>query len=165
VCILPSLISQQLMNDPVLTGRLGSSWHGIVILERLARGGGAARWFFVQRSAELELVFDVLRGGSCVTFYFADQLHVETDTDDARQRLFDEITSEEELVLGYPSAGNIEVDMEIISGPGELAELLMHRSEGDLIVWGKWPARSNDGHDGITLNLVDADGILRTHPH
>src|ERR1039457_6975821 len=114
-------MSQQLRNDPVLTRRLGSSWREIVILE---------------------LIFDVLRGGSCVSFYFANQLHVETDTEAAQQRMFDGITTDKELVLGYPSAGSIEVDMEIISGPGELTELLMHHPEGSLIVWGKWPARS-----------------------
>jgi hypothetical protein len=136
-----------------------------VVLERLARGGGATRWFFARSLAELEPVFEVLRGGSCVSFYFANQLHVETDTEAARQRMFKEITLEEELVLGYPSAVSVEVDMELISGPGELAEQLMHHPEGSLIVWGKWPARANDGSDGITVNLVDADGILRAHPH
>ena len=162
---MSSQMSQQLRNDPALTQRLSSSWCEIIILERLARGGGATRWFFARSPAELELIFDALRGGSCVSFYFANQLHVETDTEAARQRMFDEITAEKELVLGYPSAGSIEVDMEIISGPGELAELLMHHPEGSLIVWGKWPARSDDGHDGITFNLVRRGGILRTHPH
>ena len=158
-------MSQQLRSEENLRQRLGSSWREIVILERLARAGGATRWFFARSLAELELVFDLLRGGSCVSFYFANQLHVETDTDAARQRMFDEIAIETEIVLGYPSAGTVEVEMELISGPGELAERLMHHPEGSLIVWGKWPARSDDGHDGFTLNLVDTDGILRKHPH
>jgi hypothetical protein len=59
----------------------------------------------------------------------------------------------------------VEVDMELISGPGELAEQLMHHPEGNLAIWGKWLARTDDGHDGITINLIDADGTLRTHPH
>lgn len=162
---MPSYMSQQLRSDSGLTRRLSSSWREIVILERLARGGGATRWFFARSRVELDLVFDVLHGGSCVSFYFSNQLHVENDTEPVRQRMFEEITSEKELVLGYPSAAGVEVDMELISGPGELAEQLMHHPEGSLAIWGKWPAREDDGHDGITINLIDADGTLRTHPH
>jgi hypothetical protein len=162
---MPSYMSQQLRSDLRLTRRLSSSWREVVIVERLARGGGATRWFFARSRAELDQVFDMLHGGSCVSFYFANQLHVETDNEAARQRMFEEITSEKDLVLGYPSAMGVAVDMELISGPGELAEQLMHHPEGSLAVWGKWPARANDGHDGITLNLVDADGTLRAHPH
>jgi hypothetical protein len=162
---MSSQMSQQLRKDLTLTRRLGSSWREIVILERMARGGGATRWFFVQSLAELLLVFDTLRGGSSVSFFFAGHLHVEIDAEDARGRIFDEMALEKELVLGYPSTGSIEVAMELVSGPGELAEQLMHHPEGNLMIWGKWPARPDDGRDGITINLVDVDGILRSHPH
>ncbi len=79
--------------------------------------------------------------------------------------MFAEITKSGELVIGYPSSESVELDMEIISGPGELAEELMLHPEGSVVVWGQWPARGNDGSDAITMNLVDDDGILRRHPH
>jgi hypothetical protein len=41
----------------------------------------------------------------------------------------------------------------------------MQHPEGTLVVWGSWPARGNDGQDAIALDLVDADGVLRRHPH
>jgi hypothetical protein len=79
--------------------------------------------------------------------------------------MFEEITSHGELILGYPITGSVEFDVEIISGPSELTEFLMLHPEGALAVWGNWPPRANDGQNGITANLVDADGILRHHPH
>lgn len=78
--------------------RLSSPWNEIVVLERLARGGGATQWFFVRAMDEFYQVSDLLRGGSCVSFYFANQLNVEADTESARQRMFDEVVKEGELV-------------------------------------------------------------------
>jgi hypothetical protein len=144
---------------------MGSGWDRVVVLERLARGGGATRWYLIRSREDIERVFEMFRGGSSVSFYFADQLHVEVDTESARQRMFDELSAERELVAGYPSDSDPELDLEIISGPGELASYLISHSEGQLIVWGKWPGRDNDGRDAITINLFDEDGILRAHPH
>jgi hypothetical protein len=160
-----SSMSQQLRSDAVLDQRLASPWRKVVVLERLARGGGSANWYFARSPAELERIFDMLHGGSCVSFYFADQLHVEHDSDQTRQRMYAAITTDKELVLGYPPAAGVELEMDIISGPSELTEELMLHREGDLAVWGPWPGRVNDGQDAITVNLVDADGILRQHPH
>lgn len=158
-------MSRQLRNDAALSLRLASPWREVVVLERLVRGGGAANWFIAWSLAELEVVFDKLRGGSCVSFYFGGQLRVEPDTEQERQRMYAVITSGHELVLGYPSAGGVELGMDVISGPSELTGQLMLHHEADLVVWGPWPARANDGQDGITVNLADADGIVRSHPH
>jgi hypothetical protein len=160
-----SRMSEQIRSDSTIVRRFGQPWREIVILERLARGGGAAKWYFVRSQDELVHVLDLFRGGSCVSFYFANQLRVEADVDSARQRMFDEITSAGELVIGYPSEGETELSMQIISGPAELSDSLMFHPEGSIVVWGQWPGRDNDGDDGITLNLVDEDGLLRPHPH
>jgi hypothetical protein len=158
-------MSQQLRDHEVLMGRLAAQWRQIVILERLARAGGAARWFFVTSQAKLERVFDLLRGGSNVSFYFSRYLRVEVDNESTRQEMFDEMTLHGELVLGYPPSDAPEFEVEIISGPSELTELLMLRPEGSLAVWGQWPPRDSDGENAITVDLVDADGVLRSHPH
>lgn len=158
-------MSHQLRNDGGLSLRLASPWRDVVVLERLAQGGGATNWFIARSLAELEVVFDNLCGGSCVSFYFAGQLRVEADTEQARQQMYAVITSVHELVLGYPSGSGVELDMNIISGASELTEELMLHHQGAVVVWGPWPARVNDGQTGVTVNLVDADGTLRSHPH
>ena len=158
-------MSRQLGHHEALTRRLAAEWREIVVLERLARGGGGARWFFVASRTMLGDVFDVLRGGSSVSFYFSSHLHVEVDNEAARQEMFGEITRLGELILGYPDPDNSQLEMVIISGPSELTEFLMLHPEGSLVVWGEWPARENDGESAITVDLVDADGVLRSHPH
>ena len=107
----------------------------------------------------------MLRGGSSVSFYFSGHLRVEVDNEAAHQKMFEEITRRGELVAGYPVPDNAQLEMAIISGPAELTELLMLHPEGSLVVWGEWPPRENDGESAITVDLVDADGVLRPHPH
>jgi hypothetical protein len=160
-----SPMSQQLRANERLTRRLAAEWRRIVVLERLARAGGATRWFLISGEAMLHEVLETFGGGSSVSFYFADQLRVEVDDDGVRQVMFDEITRRGELVLGYPARDSPQLDMAIISGPSELTEYLMVHPEGSLAVWGDWPTRQNDGVDAITVDLVDADGVLRMHPH
>jgi len=79
--------------------------------------------------------------------------------------MFDEIIRCGELVLGYPAPDQSQPEMAIISGPSELTECLILHPAGSLVVWGEWPARENDGENLITADLVDADGVLRPHPH
>jgi hypothetical protein len=159
-----SNMARQLLTDSTLSGRLDSNWTRVVVLERIARGAGDTNWFFIRSREEVEQVAETLHGGSCVSFYFADQLHVEIDSEEARGRMFDVITHKGELVIGYPSASRPQLEMRIISGPGELGSYLVSQPEGGLVVWGEWPGRDNDA-DAITLNLVDKDGVLRPHPH
>jgi hypothetical protein len=160
-----SPMSQQLRHHEGLARRLAAEWRNIVVLERLARGGGTARWFFVTSRTLLERVFDIFRGGSSVSFYFSEHLHVGVDNEASRQNMFDEMARLSELVLGYPSPDDAELEMVILNGPSELTECLMLHPEGSLVVWGEWPGRENDGESVITVNLVDADGVLRRHPH
>ena len=158
------MANQVLSHDP-LSHRLQSTWNHAVILERLARGGGATRWYFARSADELRDVLDRLRGGSSVSFYFDDQLNVEIDTDSVRQRMFDAVTPAREVVVGYPERACVVLAVELVTGSTELAEVLVHRTEGELVVWGPWPSREGDPRGAITMDLVDADGVLRSHPH
>lgn len=160
-----SAMSRQLVAHEAVARRWSQPWADVVILERLARGGGTARWFLVRSPADVTAVYDQLAAGSRVSFYFDAGPEVGWDDDGTRQRMCDEITATGEIVLGYPSDGDVVVEMDILSGPGELTEYLMHRGEGARVVWGVWPHPVDDGRNGVTVDLVDADGLLRQHPH
>jgi hypothetical protein len=162
---MSTVVAGQLRRDQALARRLAAPWRELVVLERLARGGGATRWFFARPPEMVEPILERLSPGSSVSFYFANHLRVELDTEAVRQRMFDELDRAGELVVGYPDETAVELEIEIISGPSELTGFLMQHPEGSLAVWGSWPARANDGQDAITLDLVDADGVLRQHPH
>ena len=162
---MTSPMSLQLAGHEVLARRWSKPRADVIVLERLARAGGAARWFMVRSPQEVTELYDKLLPGSRVSFYFAGGPHVGRDDERTRQQMFEEITSTGEIVLGYPSASDIVVEMDIISGPSELTEHLMHHPGGELVIWGTWPAQLDDGDKTVTLNLVDADGVLRSHPH
>ncbi|WP_432948906.1 hypothetical protein ACQPXM_15000 [Kribbella sp. CA-253562] len=162
---MASAMARQVAEHELLSGRWSMPWSDVVVLERLARGGGTARWFLVTSPGDVNTVYDELRPGSCVSFYFSGGPDVGRNDEATRQRMFEEITSAGEIVLGRPADSGVELDLDIISGPGELTEYLMHHAEGARVVWGTWPAPLNDGQDAITVDLVDADGVLRAHPH
>jgi hypothetical protein len=158
-------MSLQLAGHEALARRWSMPWADVVVLERLARGGGAARWFMVRSPQEVTEVYDQLRPGSRVSFYFAGGPYVGQDDERTRQQMFEEITTTGEIVLGYPNEADIVVEMDIVSGPSELTEHLMQHPGGEQVIWGAWPAPLDDGDNAVTVNLVDADGVLRSHPH
>jgi hypothetical protein len=162
---MASAMSLQLAVHEVLAQRWSQPWADVVVLERLARGGGAARWFMVRTPKDVTRVYGELRAGSRVSFYFTGGPNVDADDEPTRQRMFDEITSTGEIVLGYPSDTDVVLQVDVISGPSELTEQLMHQPEGGQVVWGTWPSPLNDGHNAVTVDLVDEDGVLRPHPH
>jgi hypothetical protein len=159
-----SIIANQVRHDKAFAERLTSRWQYVVVLERLARAAGATRWYCAQSEPELSRVIDELRGGSCVSFYFDDQLRVDLDDEAARQQMFEAVSPAREIVLGYPTEGQIHVDTELVTGPSELSEVLMHHPEGGVVLWGPWPSRTGSSST-VSIDLVDEDGVLRMHPH
>jgi hypothetical protein len=157
-------MSAQVRTDPRFAGRLDSRWGFVVVLERLARGGGSTNWYFARTTTDLLDVVHRLRGGSCVTFYFDGGLNVQLDDETARQKMFDAVTPSREIAIGYPEEGNVLLEIELVTGSTELSELLEWHAEGHLVAWGPWPSRAAD-FGTITIDLVDSDGIQRAHPH
>jgi hypothetical protein len=161
---VPAAVADQVKRDTALASRLRMPWQQIIVLERFARAAGAARWYFARSALEFDRVIEELRGGSCVSFYFDEQLRVDFDNEAARQAMFDEVSPAREILLGYPIEGQVHVQIELVTGPTELTEALMHRVEGGVVFWGPWPSREG-GPGTVTIDLVDEDGILRPHPH
>jgi hypothetical protein len=161
---MSSVVAQQVKRDPDLTNRLSSDWQHVVILERYARAAGATRWYFARSELEINEVIGQLQGGSCVSFYFDDHFRVDRDDEVFRQEMFEGVSQEREIVVGYPKEGQILVDVELVSGPGELSEVLMHHVEGSVAFWGPWPDRERTSNT-TTIDLLDEDGILRRHAH
>jgi hypothetical protein len=70
-----------------------------------------------------------------------------------------------DAVGGTLSGARIEVDVEFIAGPRDLAEYAEGLTPGTRAFYGPFPARDNDGEFAVTLDLPDSDGIVRQHPH
>jgi hypothetical protein len=131
-----TVVSDQVQRDPAYARQLQSSWRHVVVLERLARGGGAARWYFASDREHLAAILDQLQtsGGSCVSFYFDDQLLVEVDDENVRQRMFDAAAKDREIVIGYPAGSGLAISMELPTGTSELSEVLLRHPSGECVV-------------------------------
>lgn len=160
---MSKIVSDQIRSNDAYVRQFQSSWRYAVVLERVAWGGGTTYWYIGRNREELSEIIDQLRGGSCVSFYFDEKMHVEVDSEEARRRMFDAVGMDREIVLGYP-ADRLAFSVELPTGSSELSEALLSHMPGEFVIWGAWPSR--DGGPGtLTLDLVDEDGILRQHPH
>lgn len=163
-------MATQLLAHPAVTEWTRRPQGSVVVLERMARGGGAIRWYFLTDPRDMADMASQLRPGSRVSLYFDGYLHRDTTGERVRGRMYEQMTIRGELVLGYPSSDAVEMRTDLVTGEAELTEVIV--SEGldrpdshRLLVWGPWPAPDDDGTRVITICLVDRDGQLHAHPH
>jgi len=138
---------------------------GAVILERIARGGGATKWYYCSDQQCLEDLELALSPGSVVSFYFDGRIRRDVFSQEIVRILEDKVDDAGELLVGAPESGSQSIDMEIISGRHELIEYLSTVSPGTPVFYGLFPARDSDGVNAVTVSLPDIDGVVRPHPH
>jgi hypothetical protein len=67
-------------------------------------------------------------------------------------------------VLGALRPPDIEVETDFPGSIKEADEFARDHPDATIIV-GAFPAAENDGLDAVTIDLPDADGVVRPHPH
>lgn len=161
---LDNAMVKQLEGHSELAARLASLRDRVVVLERIARGGGATRWYLGKTPEECQRIYRLLGPGSRVTFYFAGPLRVEPLDDRVIGAMFGAVGEDREIMVGVPDDEDpVSLAVELLSGPRELTEFLVQpRPSGD-VVWGPYPDVAEP--DSETLVLVDSDGVSRPHPH
>jgi hypothetical protein len=135
-----------------------------VVLERIARGGGATRWYILCEPEELGQLAATLQPGSSVSVYFDDRLKFGAIDEEARASIAAIAERDGSAVIGAVTHGSIEIDVVFPSAPAEVDEFV---EEHDAVsfVYGAFPGRDNDGEGAVTLTLPDEDGVVRSHPH
>ena len=73
---------------------------GAVVLERIARGGGAARWFRCASASDLQSIAARLSPGSRVSFYFDARLPYSPYSAEVAREIFRVMEDEGEAVVG-----------------------------------------------------------------
>jgi hypothetical protein len=136
-----------------------------VVLERIARGGGATDWYYCPGTAELDLIERRLRPGSVVSFYFDDRIRKSRWSDQLKLDIAQTIVETGDAVFGVLGTDGIEISVDIVVSVDELDELGSTLSLGSEVFWGAFPGRDNDGERAVTLTLADRDGVVRPHPH
>lgn len=136
-----------------------------VILERIARGGGATKWYYCVDRNHLQSVETQLSPGSAVSFYFDDRMRSDFYSTELKSRVETIIAETGEAVVGVLCEDGMHINVEIIAGLHELAEFVSTLGPTSRVFYGAFPARDNDGIRAVTVVLPDADGVVRAHPH
>lgn len=157
----PSLIHA--MEAAGVQSRVGEN--PAVVLERIARGGGATRWYWIRSAADLQRLYGGIAPGSVVSFYFDARIQRRVLDDHAVVQILEFVTETGDAVVGRLSADGLEILMDLVASPEELSEVRSGLEPGASIFFGAFPGRDNDGVTAITLTLPDADGVVREHPH
>ena len=153
--------------ESVVSGRIADLLmvRPAVVLERVARGGGATNWFYVASPKQLHELRTRLRPGSSVSFYFDGRIKRTVIHSGFVEEVLDISRAEGEAVVGILADDGLGIAIEFVTGPDDLTEMLSSCRESAVMFVGAFPARDNDGDDAITFDLADIDGIVRRHPH
>jgi len=138
---------------------------GVIVLERIARGGGETRWYLVHSTSQLDVLIPLLSPGSVVSFYFDGRVGPIRYGPDLHNTIMTIIEETGDGVVGLLGSDSMTLEMESIAGPTDLAEFTATLGADSTVFVGAFPARDNDGSRAVTVILPDADGVIREHPH
>lgn len=145
--------------------RLDTAQGGAVVLERIARGGGATRWFVCRDRGDLTAIAAVLSPGSVVSFYFDGRIAEHTFGPGLRHEVERIIGETGEAILSQLGPDALELEVEYVTALSEYDEYTETLGSHSTLFLGTFPARDNDGINAITVTLPDRDGVVRAHPH
>jgi hypothetical protein len=146
---------------PSLVAREG----GAVVLERIARGAGATRWFALRNPDQIPTLAQRLSPGSLVSFYFDGRLAGCTYDREVARAVLAIAEHDGDAVIGRLRVGEIDLEVEFVAGPSELAAYESGLAPGAEVIFGRFPAPDNDGERAVTITIPDRDGVGRGHPH
>jgi hypothetical protein len=142
---------------------LAETQQAVVVVERIARGGGATRWYVLGRQDDFGTLAARVRPGSRLSLYF-DSRFLIGDYDHVREAIIRIIERDGEAVLGALRPPNIEAETDFPSSAEEADNFVRDHPDATIFV-GAFPAAEHDGLNAITFELPDADGVVRQHPH
>jgi hypothetical protein len=136
-----------------------------IVLERIARGAGATRWYGLLGEEQFDALLESLSPGSRVSFYFDGRIAVARFGEDVAEDVLRVAADDHDAVLGVFTPDGREMVVELIAGPHDLDEFSRNVDTSAFVFYGRFPAPDNDGLTAVTLILPDADGTVRPHPH
>jgi hypothetical protein len=129
---------------------------GAVVLERIARGAGATRWYSLRDPEQLQSLAERLSPGSSLNFYFDDRIRPREYGSEVAGEILRIAERDRDAVVGTLRADGIELDVEFIAGPRELEEYAESLTPGAPVFYGRFLARDNDDEFAVTLDLPDS---------
>lgn len=136
-----------------------------IALERLARGGGATRWYFVERPEQLTALANRLSPGSSISFYFDHRIAHGPFSSQVTAEILRVAADDGDAVVGQLGPNGLEIEMDFVAGRSDLDSASKLFGPGEHVFYGRFPARDNDSVNAVTIDLPDRDGVTRNHPH
>lgn len=137
----------------------------VVALERLARSAGATNWYVLNDIRQLDDLAARLSPGSTLSFYFDGRLAARDYDSNVANEILGIARRDRDAVVGKLSADGLTLQVDFIANQSELEEFTHGLAPGTRIFYGAFPGRDNDGVGAVTIDLPDADGVVRRHPH
>jgi hypothetical protein len=160
----PQFAAEALAASPV-SDLVEMSEGPVVALERVARAAGATRWYGLTDPSHVSAMIGHLRAGSRVSFYFDQQLRTGPYTDAVAKELLRIAERDHGAVLGVFTPGGSPMPVDFPSGPDELADFTTTHGASATFFYGAYPGAEHDPPRTVTIDLPDADGVTRPHPH
>jgi hypothetical protein len=135
-----------------------------IVLERIARGAGATKWYVLDAPDDLDALARLVRPGGLVSFHFDGRIS-EVRLDEAAVDRLSAIAVRDHGSVIALRRGGIELDVYFPSDRRDLDDWLKEMADPDRAFIGAFPAWDNDGVDAVTVTLPDADGEVRGHPY
>jgi len=135
-----------------------------VVLERIACGAGATRWYFCRDRHALDAIQGELSPGSLVSFYFDERIRKVVLSPLIRCEIEQISARDGDAVVGVLE-DEIHIRVDFVSGPLGLEEFASTVGPGMIVFAGAFPSRENDAIRAVTATMPDADGVVRTHPY
>jgi len=139
--------------------------HPAVILERIAYGAGNTSWYYCGGVEDLQRIVSRFRPGSAVTFYFDGRIERADYSPDSLRQIESLFVKADEIVVGALAEDGISIEVGFPASMAEVEEQLAEAARGSVVFFRLFPGRENDGRTAVTLDMPDADGVVRPHPH
>lgn len=142
-----------------------------IVLERMARAAGATRWYYCRGTDDLPRLEARFHPGSLLSFYFDDRIKAAVYSSTVKETLSAliletrEVRTERDPLVGYLDSDGIEIHMILSLTEEDLRDYHSELCSAQMVFFGEFPARDNDGLAAVTVTLPDEDGVKRAHPH
>lgn len=132
-----------------------------VVLERLARGGGATNWYYCPDDLAIEAAAQMWRPGSELRFVFDGRLGPSTWTSGVAEQLLSIAPRRGDALFGVLDGDGPAIQMTLVCEQLDL----QHANVGMPAFFGEFPPASEGDHI-VSVVLPDCDGVVRSwHPY
>lgn len=157
-----SIVHAALANTPINASLVNSE---AVVLERIACGAGATRWYYCPDMSVLGKIAAELSSGSVVSFYFDNRIKKGPYSAELRASVERIIHEEKEATVGRLHEDGFHIEPDFVYSLAGFDEFVAALAPLSFIFYGAFPGRDNDGVRAVTFTVPDPDGVVRAYPH